>query len=222
MSKIDEKAKTLLEYMGFKDMEIYDNQHDNIINLLTDEKLIIKILENILPLKTPYFTALPSLLYNDELRKSLQIHLSETRKDIADFCYLTSEEYKITNLKQERILSNKYHKYGFLDLSCVFYEYYKYDLYTIGKQELEKEFDAEAGYRRGLFFEVKTKTPTIGSITREIEFYQDCIRKLGIFSYESKITILGIVVAPGKITSKTNQFYSYSYNEILELAKQCG
>lgn len=154
MNKSEEKAKTLLEYMGFKDPDIHTDEHDKWIMKLADEKILSKI-----------------------------IHVDKP-------CCITIE----------KILSDKYRTYGFLDIHC------------LERVEHEEKFS----YWNNYFIEVKTGRPSLGQVIREMALYEDKLFRIN----ESKDyggDIFGFLISNLEFPESFNQFSHLTFDEVEKL-----
>lgn len=115
----------------------------------------------------------------------------------------------ITNIKEiliERHLSNRYKNFGFLDVS---------GFITLQKNIHMKCHNLDYDYEHlpqkyFVFFEVKTGNPTIGAVTREIEYYKMALEYVGLASktHGNVVEPLPILVSNLEIPSHIQQFYS--------------
>ncbi len=221
MNKQQKRAKTLIEYMGFKDPDLFLPDHDVWCLKLLNPKLVRKILESHYNLNSKKIQKnLIKLTDYDGMVEYLcddgQYIEEYGYKDIQRFEKECDRSYVILNekLELEHVLTKHgYNGYsqrlGFVD---VFYWVKIISTLEFNINGATHKIENSSSEKYILFFEVKVKKQTIGSITREVEYYRDVINEI----YHTKIK--PIVVSPEKIP--INQFDSMSFEEILHLEKE--
>lgn len=206
MNKQEKRAKTLIEYMGFKDPDLFQPDHDTwCLKFLNNKKLCRKIFKQVI----------------DSRKSNESIHLEKNEEGI----FSQASTYSISDYKYHGVFnydtftedktqleyvivkngSNGFsQRLGFIDVL--------YSIICIPTIEyLEKEVKLNPK-RINLFFEIKTKKETIGAITREVEYYRSAINEtLRGVSYP-------VVISPEKIP--IDQFDSFSFDEIIQLEKE--
>ncbi len=220
MSKQEKRAKTLIEYMGFKDSDLFLPDHDTWCLKLLNPKLVRKILESHYNLNSKKILKLIKLTNRDgvvEYVYDYGQHIGDYQyKNIQRFAKECRISYVILNekLELEHVLTKHgYNGYsqrlGFVD---VFYWVKIKSTIEFTINGTTNKIENSSSKEYVLFFEVKVKKQTIGSITREVEYYRDVINEI----YHTKVK--PIVVSPEKIP--INQFDSMSFEEILHLEKE--
>lgn len=174
MNKSEEKAKTLLEYMGFKDPDIHTHTHDDWVMKLADDKILTKIFK----------------------------------------------PESIAEITIEKVLSDRYRKYGFLDIFVVdritrqvpfAFSGEKYDKTGQYDPTLHTTF----AHWRYNFIEIKTNNPSLGSVIREMEYYRDCLEKI-----HSSEEVFGLLISNLKFPESFHQFDHMTFDEVEKLIKE--
>lgn len=207
--KQDKRPKTLIEYMGLKDPDLFLPDHDKwCLKLYNNKKLCRKILFKII-MKEEKGKQIIIRPYSDggwfECFKHDWQNKAQTY--FVDMKYETFEKDEI---ELEHILvkhgSNGFsQRLGFVDV------YYKIELCPIATHHDGTKIDMITR-TFNLFFEIKTKEQSVGSITREIEYYRDAINEI------KNGYVIPVVISPKKIP--IDQFNSFSFDEILQLEKE--
>lgn len=237
--KQDQRPKTLIEYMGFKDPDLNDFNHDEWCLKLLNKKLIEKIIRTKIfegsPEKLNYGEKFTFYKY-DKQRFDPSRHewtnetlYYKTNDITGEYLTLTKifyeniEPYRIRKidiktLELEHVLvkhgNNNYsQRLGFLDVFCLVFLEDKYFI-NINGEEIPIQRNEHDGKEYVLFFEVKTSKQTIGSIAREIEYYRQATSEI----YHCKIT--PFLVAKEKLP--ITQFETITFDEILQLEKEFG
>jgi hypothetical protein len=227
MSKQVKRKETLIEYMGLKDPDLHLPDHDTwCMKIYNNKELCRDILKKYIDIK-------PGKnirdIYVDVEKDDVVRNVSlinrynvlecdgsgcETKiaRDIeCDVTYSIDEE----KIELEHVLTKKSNngwaqRHGFLD---VFYRVkldFQYDFTIKGKKY--NRITSNVHQPINLFFEIKTKKQTIGSIAREVEYYRNIMDD--IYPQSKNIPI---VISPEKIP--IDQFDSFSFDDILKMEK---
>ena len=101
----------------------------------------------------------------------------------------------VNEIVLEKVLSDDYKQYGFLDI------YF--------------EFGYNLNYKGYGFIEVKSKPQTIGSLVREMEYYKTICQKL--WSRRFDATFLPIIISPIIIPDHIKQFHSLTFEMVKDI-----
>ncbi len=140
-----------------------------------------------------------------ELEENLKIDII---KDCKEFTF----PY-ITNIKKqlEYVLSNQTNnfRFGFLDVSA----WIDFDIITnlIVDGKIISKFSRSQNHKSIMFFEVKINTPTLGEITREVEYYKDVISTI------YRINNIQPIVISSRKYQLPEQFDSVTFDEFSTL-----
>ncbi len=221
MSKQEKRAKTLIEFMGLKDPDLYLPDHDTwCMKLYNNPKLIRMIFAkkyDFLPkqvLSDIYFEK-HGINHEYFLDQPYQYdgHGRGVIKDVKCKLHYTvyNEKVELEHVITKHGSNGWSQRLGFLD---VFYSTEVNSHYEFEIEGIKKTINAFSNrYKYNLFFEIKTKKQTIGSIAREVEYYRSALNEI---HRGEKIT--PIVISPEKIP--IDQFDSFSFEDILELEKE--
>ena len=181
--------------MGFKDQDIHTATHDEVVLKVADEEF---------------------------LRKFLKQHYNYD--DISD-----------PEITIEKILSDKYRKYGFLDVFITFHAVMPKEHYNVfanvpdfflGRKYLSEHhelnnatygvFDKCDYPTRSIiiFFEIKTGSPSLGAVIREMEYYKDVLKKTGHVSTFDNDIFHAILISNQVFPKNFKQFDHFTISEI--------
>lgn len=223
--KQDERPKTLIEYMGFKDPDLQDYSHDEWCLKLLNEKLLIKVLkEKILNKEYKKGRKLVWLKKLQDKKIEICFEKPETKYcEIEDLVLEYDNEFFIDEHQEKKIaleyVITKYGNNGFsqrLGFIDVFFKigitHRRFIIYNNEKIYLPIEYHDNHKYI--LFFEVKTSKTTIGAIAREIEYYRSVLWETEGRPYN----LIPFLISKEKLP--ITQFETITFDEILQLEKE--
>ena len=232
MASQEKTPSTLIKYMGIKDADVQEPNHDEQCLKLLNEKLVEKIIwEKILKEK-------PSI---SELKNRFTIFKYED-KDFKKILYKFGQEYpdtrthekylsRLDNMqvwRSKKIEINKLEighvvvkrgyngfsqRLGFVDIFCSYSVVIDYFIKIDGKR-----FDIDNKFEDGiLFFKVKTTNPSVGLVAREIEFFRDALTEIENKELDRK-KIIPLFIAKEKLP--VSQFDTITFDEILKMERE--
>ncbi len=218
--------KTLTDYMGIKDTDIQEPEHDDICLKLIDEKILKKIfLDKIYKeeLKDDVYTTKFDILkltnsYDDgyfyRISNNGYVSSSYTIKDtLKTPTIYRKSKLDIINSKIGHVVvkrgSNWFsQRLGFVDVFC------RLSVVKIWEIKDENKFH-QLDYEEkqyGIFFKVKTSKPSISIVSRDIEFFRDALKEI------EKVDVTPFYVGHSKLPVK--QFESITIDEILKMERE--